>query len=328
MNALNVIGQNISNVNTNAYKATCYTFDEALYTTSRSGSDGSATLGGRNPAQIGYGCSIGTIDLDMSTKNYTPTGWGLDCMINGDGFFITGDKDKTIATQDDLKAAKLTRLGHLDFHDGYLVDGNGNVIFGYACTGQTNGKYTYNNVLTPLRFSELKVTAATATTPAQYEIVYPTSTNGVLTYGAGTQGGMPVLNTIRIDEKTGRITGITDEGDQLMVIGYVGMAKVDNPNGVTHVDGRYYQALEGSGNVHATIMGGVPEGMTATPTGTNFTVEDAGDTRLVSGGLESSGTDLAQEISNMVVIQRGYQANTRIVSVTDSMLEELVNMKR
>ena len=68
MNALNVIGNNISNVNTLAYKATRYTFNESLYTSSRSGSNGTDTVGGRNPAQIGYGCSIGTIDLDMSTK--------------------------------------------------------------------------------------------------------------------------------------------------------------------------------------------------------------------------------------------------------------------
>ena len=44
--------------------------------------------------------------------------------------------------------------------------------------------------------------------------------------------------------------------------------------------------------------------------------------------LEGSGTDLATEFSNMIVYQRGYQANTRIISVTDSMLEELVNIKR
>ena len=49
---------------------------------------------------------------------------------------------------------------------------------------------------------------------------------------------------------------------------------------------------------------------------------------LITGGLESSGTDLATEISEMITTQRGYQANTRIITVTDSMLEELVNMKR
>ena len=57
-------------------------------------------------------------------------------------------------------------------------------------------------------------------------------------------------------------------------------------------------------------------------------IEHAGGTSTISGGLESSGTDLATEISNMIVMQRGYQANTRIITVTDSMLEELVNMKR
>ena len=50
--------------------------------------------------------------------------------------------------------------------------------------------------------------------------------------------------------------------------------------------------------------------------------------QLLSNGLEMSKTDLAQEIANMIVTQRGYQANTRIITVTDSMLEELVNMKR
>ena len=46
------------------------------------------------------------------------------------------------------------------------------------------------------------------------------------------------------------------------------------------------------------------------------------------GFLEASGTDLATEFSNMIIYQRGYQANTRIITVTDSMLEELVNIKR
>ena len=52
------------------------------------------------------------------------------------------------------------------------------------------------------------------------------------------------------------------------------------------------------------------------------------DNSLLSGFLEGSGTDLATEFSEMITTQRGYQANTRIVTVTDTMLEELVNMKR
>ncbi len=49
---------------------------------------------------------------------------------------------------------------------------------------------------------------------------------------------------------------------------------------------------------------------------------------LMSGFLEAPNTDLAEEISQLITTQRGYQANTRIITVTDSMLEELVNMKR
>ena len=56
-------------------------------------------------------------------------------------------------------------------------------------------------------------------------------------------------------------------------------------------------------------------------------MKDSGAT-LMTGFLEASGTDLATEFANMIIYQRGYQANTRIVTVTDTMLEELVNMKR
>ena len=79
MNALNVIGNNVSNVNTYGYKAGRYTFNEALYTTQRSGSDGTQISGGRNPAQVGFGASIGTIDLDISCTEYTI---GFDTAVN------------------------------------------------------------------------------------------------------------------------------------------------------------------------------------------------------------------------------------------------------
>ena len=119
-----------------------------------------------------------------------------------------------------------------------------------------------------------------------------------------------------IDEKTGALRIMTSDGT-LFTVGYLAIAKVTNPNGVTHVDGRYYQAQDGAGKMRVTSIGGAVSG-----------TETAGDTALLTGGLESSGTDLATEITNMITVQRGYQANTRIVTVTDSMLEELVNMKR
>ena len=376
MSAMNVIGNNISNVNTVGYKSTLYTFNEALYTSVKAGSDGTNQLGGRNPAQIGYGCSIGTIDLDMSTKNYTPTGIALHCMIDGDGFFIVGNNKENsgITKQSQLQGMNLSRLGNLGFDSqGYLVDGNGSLVYGFLrmtsldeyceATGKDPSEVTEEElcspILTPIRYPMCYVGGAEAedgtqsTQKMKTTIFWPqVAEDGgdqLIRDGLADdereddfevpEGGVLTRlqpNTVSIDS-TGCITAMTKD-EQLVVVGYIALATVDNPNGVTHVDGRYYKALGGAGNVHLTTIGGrlthdpranAADGDTEIDLGsTDLTIESTGDTELVTGGLESSGTDLAQEISNRIMIQRGYQANTRIVTVTDSMLEELVNMKR
>lgn len=391
MSALNVIGNNVANVNTLGYKTTRYTFNEALYTTQIGGSDGTTLAGGRNPAQIGFGASIGTIDLDMSTKNYTPTGHNLDTMIDGDGFFMVGDKtlvgQSAVALSDSTKLAtmNLTRLGNFEIDSqGYLVDGNGSVVWGFLEAVPASGDdetggggseessldagWTLVNghnkdindnpqthtarVLSAIRMpmAVKKTTTSTVTdadgnetviTRVSYEVRWPEYTESTqtgtepdiittaprvddATYEppeTPTEGVLEEFvrlesNTTSIDDKSGAITVMTSDG-QLLTIGYIALAKVTNPNGVSHVDGRYYQALDGAGEVTVTTVKEAVEG-----------VDSAGDTKLVTGGLESSGTDLATEITNMITVQRGYQANTRIITVTDSMLEELVNMKR
>lgn len=73
MQALNVVGNNIANVNTYGYKAQRITFKESMYNTLSAGSGGTTVTGGTNPQQIGYGCGVGTIDLDMSTGDLSPT---------------------------------------------------------------------------------------------------------------------------------------------------------------------------------------------------------------------------------------------------------------
>ena len=57
-------------------------------------------------------------------------------------------------------------------------------------------------------------------------------------------------------------------------------------------------------------------------------IQGGGKNEIRNGGLEMSTADVANEFASMILTQRGYQANTRMVTVTDSMLEELVNMKR
>lgn len=360
MGAMNVIGNNIANVNTNAYKASSYTFKESLYTTSRGGSDGTDTQGGVNPAQIGYGCSIGSIDMDMSSKNYAPTGREMDICIVGDGFLMVGDKGMgpftdglaTNGTTSSARSLDLVRLGRLKFDPkGYLTDDQGNVVYGFANatvntnggTGGTGGTGASTAATLQPNLTELRVPYVRTDEKGNKSIVYPQVDESGRVIDVTKQDGdadgvtyeRALLDTITIS-KDGVIQGVTKDTSTPVIIGQIAIGQVDNPEGLTHVDGRYFKALDGAGNLHITSMGGrLVNHRTADQAGgngqdnTNTTeIEHSGDTEVISGGLESSGTDLATEISNMILMQRGYQANTRIITVTDSMLEELVNMKR
>ena len=159
MQKLNVIGNNIANVNTYGYKSGRVVFRDAMYSTSSSGSNGTATVGGVNPNQIGYGMQISTIDLDMSTSSYFTTGRALDCMIDGDGFFLLGDKTLEFdpTNPESLKSFQLSRVGDFDFKaDGHLTDGEGQVAYGFLCTGiDKDGKPTFSDQLVPIQLPKI-----------------------------------------------------------------------------------------------------------------------------------------------------------------------------
>ena len=127
------------------------------------------------------------------------------------------------------------------------------------------------------------------------------------------------------------------ENGDTVVIGYAAVGKVTAPDGVTHVGGPYYKAMEGAGEMTVGVAGGLLQEGTYlnnqivtddTTPGIKDLLGQNKENEIRNGGLEASTADVATEFASMIVTQRGYQANTRIVTVTDSMLEELVNMKR
>ena len=160
MSKLNVVGNNIANVNTNGYKSQRTVFRDALYTMYSGGSDGTTTTGSKNPSQIGYGSQVSSIDLNMTTGNYSP-GNAMDCMLYGDGFFLVGNKTTAASiTGTDpasFKALKLTRVGDFRFGaDGYLVDGKGNPVYGFMNTGvDANGNPQISDQLVPIRLPKV-----------------------------------------------------------------------------------------------------------------------------------------------------------------------------
>ena len=344
MQKLNVIGNNISNVNTAGYKTAQTTFTEAIYTTVTAGSNGTDQVGGVNPSQIGYGCNVGTIAMDMSTASYNADGNGMHCMIDGDGFFLTGNKSTVSADGTKLelvnpKDLELSRVGDFCFDSqGYLVDGRGNVVYGFVTqSGRTDGN-TINDPndpqastqLVPIRLPMAAAKSTDTAAPKQGTALYPTvGDDGRNVYPAGS--GQPITaDNIYIDKATGKVTATNKADGSILVVGYIALGVVSNPNGVTRLQNGYYKAGEGAGQCIAASIGGALAGKKFNNSTADGAVEiqSGGSTALLTGGLESSGTDLATEIAEMITTQRGYQANTRIITVTDSMLEELVNMKR
>ena len=95
-----------------------------------------------------------------------------------------------------------------------------------------------------------------------------------------------------------------------MTLGRVDIALFDNPNGLAKCGGTNFKATVASGDPRVCIAGENGAGL------------------VLSGALEMSNVDLADEFTNMISTQRGYQANSRVVTVSDTMLEELLNLKR
>ena len=108
----------------------------------------------------------------------------------------------------------------------------------------------------------------------------------------------------------GTITATNKTTDAIDTIGLITVANIPNQDALILEGNSYYSVGNNSG---------VP---TYEIPGTN------GTGAIVTGGLEMSNVDLAKEFSDMIITQRGFQANTKIISVVDQMLEELVNLKR
>jgi flagellar hook-basal body protein len=121
---MDVIGNNIANVNTMAYKANTVTFRDVFYQTRSFASAGDNVSGGTNPRQIGYGLALGSIDKVMTQSGFTFSDSVYDCAIKGEGFFQVMDAAGNIY---------YTRNGVFNVDNaGNLVDSNGYVVLGVA----------------------------------------------------------------------------------------------------------------------------------------------------------------------------------------------------
>lgn len=421
---MDVIGNNVSNVNTVAFKAGRVTFKEGFAQVVRSASRPVGTVGGTNPMEVGLGSQIGTLDTMFTQGNLETTGRTTDLAIQGNSFFVLRKGSE----------AFYTRSGNFQTDaNGTLVAGNN----GFAVQGRmaVNGKL--GDAVGDLQISSLQTAPAVATTkvlitgnldasakvfdkgaaatldpldPVQralpenknaykdmsitvYDslgtkhelkmVMWKTAANewdwkfddsamdinGPLDEVAGTHpitfagngsvdsavtAAMPQVSftpksganavTITLDLGTG-MNGLSQFGgsttavmrDQdgytsgtlqsfsidasgtivggftngiTQIIGQIQLADFNNPEGLVRVGDNAYTVTANSGSA---VLGYAGEGSVSS---------------IASGALEMSNVDLAQEFTNMIIAQRGFQANGRVISTTDQLMQELVELKR
>lgn len=339
MQKMNVIGNNIANANTYGFKPGVTSFSESMYTSIRNSTEGGTQYGGTNASQIGYGSQVASIDLNMTGGTYAPTGINSHLYLDGNGYFMVGPKpDETIGYVSDPNDLTLKRVGNFFLDsDGYLVDNNGNgyCVYGFMPQGDEFGailmkgdNVVWDTCLRPIRIPVMSPASDPQNTDlkeggALYPQVSDDGTNA-LEYPDDV-AGVDVDVEKRVDlqsvnlsvDQNGVITAVT-QGNIAVTVGIIPIGSVVNPNGLTKESDGYYKAGNNAGEVVVGTCGGVITG------GLNNLddgdvgyqgITGAGKTTILSGGLESSKTDIATEFADLITTQRGFQANTKIIKI-------------
>jgi flagellar hook protein FlgE len=351
---LDVTGNNIANVNTAGFKASSTQFQDTLSQVQQGATGPQAETGGTNPAQVGLGVRVAGVSTNFSQGSSQSTGRATDLMISGDGFFVTSKGGNQL----------FTRAGSFSPDAAnQLVSPDGGVLQGWPATdgvidaGGPVGDITLNpNTMVA---KETKAVTLDGNLPSdapdntkldRLVKVYDaagaersltvtftkagstwnmaatdngTTSNGSVTYtdGQRTAGGNFTVNGITIDVSK--------------VSGYATMSSlaVSGQNGAPVGKLESY-TLGNDGSLIGSFSNGIKEVLAkialakfTNPAGLGA-AGDPGMGTLTGGTLEMSNVDLSQEFTNLIVAQRGFQANARIITTSDEVLQELGNLKR
>lgn len=407
---MNVIGNNLANVNTTAFKGSRVTFQDMISQTLRGAAGPGNSLGGRNPLQLGLGVLVAGTDANMEQGSLNATNRPADLAIQGNGYFVVSDGSAMTYTRDgsfdlDANGDLVMRstgqrvmgwgadaFGLIDSSQPVDASSSINIPVGQQSAvqqttqidmaGNLKGTAAATDSFTTtvrvydslggahdvtIRFTNRQSppqgtapTGATSswewqafegTTPigdsssAGNERLYFDGTGkilngavlgGVTIPGSGAapafdvdidfsattqlatdtsvqvsrQNGYPAgsLQGFSVSSE-GIVTGIFTNG-LTRQLGQIGMANFPNPGGLERIGNNQFRQTDNSGI--ASIGAG----------------KSGGRGNINAGFLEQSNVDIGTEFTELIVTQRGFQANTRVVTTVDEMLQDLINIKR
>jgi flagellar hook protein FlgE len=251
--SMDVIGNDIANVNTIAFKQSDISFEDAFYNSM--GSPTADTSG----KQVGMGVNVGKITQDFSGGLLQSTGVPTNLGISGDGFFVLKDAAGLQTTY--------SRAGDFEFN----YDSGDDTL---NLRGP-DGKYLYGTI-------------------------------GAAAGSASSMIALPGDIQDMMVSSSGQISYIDSTGSLVENAYTVDIATFRGETGLSQA---------GSNQYAETVASGEP----------NFA---SSNHTIAQGYLENSNVDLAKEFTEMIIAERGFQANSRTVTTSDSMLQELLSLKR
>jgi len=291
---LNTTASNLANVDTIGYKSQETSFVDALSQTIAGGSSQTAQNAGTNPEQVGLGVSVGAIQNDMGQGADQSTGIATDLAIQGNGFFQVANSSSSTGSSNAEQQA-----GGDGGPAGVLTASSSPTI------DPTTISYT--------RAGNFKISSQgyLVTQGGQYVLgqAGPATSGTVRTSPSGNTGvpiQIPTGATAVAISSSGEVT--YSYNNTQYTAGYLQMATFNNNAGLSRDGGSLWSATTASGNpsIATAGVGGI---------GT-----------LQSGELESSNVDMATEFANMIDAQNGYEADSKVITTADHMLQTLVQM--
>lgn len=319
---LDVIGNNLANVGTTAFKCSRTRFQDMLYQSEATATGPSLNVGGTNGQQVGLGVKVSGIDRVVTQGMMQPTGRNLDVAMDGNSYFMVARGENTSVVK--LKAdyngidngagmeIKFSRDGAFALDEqGNLLNSDGYRVLGYVVKAGAGKDSIEHDKATGKPTCNFVDADAKPGPKAEENKLVPLAIPDVVKDGAGKDNKIISFSI----EKDGQLKAVLEDG-KVSILGQIAMASFKNPEGLKTEGKNLYtnSANSGEPRIRAGIGGAADK------------TKGFGD--MVQGVLEMSNVDIAAQFTDMIVANRSFQASSKMISTGDEILQDIINLKR
>lgn len=306
---LEVIGNNITNVNTTGFKSSQAQYADAFSNVLQRSAPSTATSSNASTVAVGTGVRLSSITSRFTQGELSTTGQVTDLGVSGSGFFTVRDPQSGSTFVTRAGDFRVDDQGFLITQQGFRVQGLSDGATAYDAT-VTGGSLTFTATnTTPTSVGDLRMNVNLAIGSG-----ITNSTGGAFS-DVQVAAAAPRLQSFSIDQN-GNAVAFMSNGDAF-TRGRVLLQGFSDPSALVKEGNNLYSGMSAAGAIGGLAL-----------TSINNSPGTSGLGRIQSGTLELSNVDLTEEFAAMITTQRSFQAGSRLVTVSDSVLEDIVNLKR